>query len=302
VKRRDHISKILTAKGISVERDVSLAEATSYGIGGPADILVLPSNPEQTAAALGILADEDIPVFPIGRGTNILAADAGFRGALLRVEDRGFDSLGAGEFEVGAATSIDELVDATATAGYAGAQGLAGIPGSLGGGIAMNAGAWGFSTGRIVKRVVAFDLKGNEIDIRPDGMFEYRGSEIRGNAVVASATIALDERGDPKAIASEAREYRLRRARTQPLGYKSAGCVFKNPQGDHAGRMIDDVGLKGKAVGGAAISDVHANFIVNIGGATADDVLRLIEIVRDRVRSEFGVELELEIIRLGFDR
>ncbi len=299
---RDNISQRLKESDIAFRADVLLSELTSYGIGGPADLLVLPDNPERMAKALRILADDGMPVFAIGRGTNILAADAGFRGALIRVQDRRFERIGDGRFDIGAAITLDEVVDALAKAGYVGAQGLAGIPGSLGGGIAMNAGAWGYSTGAIVNDVLAFGIDGYPVEIDLGEMFEYRWSKLRGNTVVSSATVVMLGRGDPEALFSQANEYRRRRATTQPLDRKSAGCIFKNPPHDHAGRLIDAAGLKGTSVGGASISDVHANFIVNLGGATAVDVLTLINIATEKVFNEFGIELEPEIIKLGFDR
>jgi len=300
LRKFNDIEKALSEAKIAFERDVPLAKLTSFGIGGPARLLALPDTAEKTSRALAVLVDKDVLVFPIGRGTNILAADEGFEGALIKATNAEIAHIEGNSFRAGAMAGLDSFVDTTAKSGYGSAIGLAGIPGSVGGAIAMNAGAWGVSTGELIESVIAFDMTGDEISFDPTKMFSYRTFAMRGRAIIHSAMFKLSDESTPDELSGKIADIRAQRAKTQPLDKRSAGCAFKNPEGDHAGRLIDVAGLKGMAVGGAEVSKLHANFIVVREGTAARDVLKLIEIVRDRIRREFNIELELEIIKLGF--
>jgi UDP-N-acetylmuramate dehydrogenase len=299
--RYEKVIEVLEGAGIPVRRDVPLSELTSFGIGGPADMLVLADDPAKMKKTLKTLSQEKIKVFIIGKGTNLLASDAGFRGALIRAASTRLVKIGEGKYAVGASAQLDNLVMQTAEDGYCDGESLSGIPGSFGGGVAMNAGAWGASTSEIVDDIVAFDLEGNEIKFDKSNTFAYRKFSGRGKIAIMEGVVSFTKTDEPSAIKERIRGIKNRRAENQPLSERSAGCAFKNPENDHAGRIIDVAGLKGMSVGGAYVSEKHANFIVNKGGATSDDVLKLIEIVREKIRIDFSVELEMEIIKLGFE-
>ena len=178
-------------------------------------------------------------------------------------------------------------------AGWRGIESAVGIPGSVGGAAVMNAGAYGFSISDVLQEIVVL-RRGRRAQEPPEGWrFHYRGSSIPDGAAVASITVGLRE-GDAEALGEEIRELQHQRVRSQPGG-RNAGCVFKNPPGGHAGKIIDDLGLKGTRRGGAVVSERHANFVVNEGGARAADVLEILDLVRERAASEAGVELELEV-------
>jgi UDP-N-acetylmuramate dehydrogenase len=297
----DNIISALAEAGIETLRNTPMSSLTSFGIGGPADLLVKPISPEEISLSLRILAEEGVPVFVIGRGTNLLPSDDGFRGALLRPSSLRCDPWKEGNFIAGAALSLNELIDKALRNGLAGGEALAGIPGSVGGAIAMNAGAYEKWTADTIAGVVAFDLNGEEIEIDVAKAFGYRSFVMRGKAVIAEAEFSFKSLKDTESLIEKAREYDLRRKSTQPIGERSAGCIFVNPPGDHAGRLIEEAGLKGTRIGGAEVSDIHANFIVNKGGATAKDVIGLIYLIRESVLKEFGIELETEVITPGYE-
>ncbi|RKZ30148.1 UDP-N-acetylenolpyruvoylglucosamine reductase [bacterium] len=297
----ERVIKALRKADIGFKQDVLLSELTSFHIGGPADILVLPETAEQIRVALSVLSEENIPVFPFGRGTNILAADSGFRGALLRPTSTACDIYVNRKISAGAALPLNELVESAIENGFAGCENLAGIPGSVGGAIAMNAGAWEVSVGDFVDELVAFDLVGNEAFFDIGGAFDYRSFEKRGQVVIAEAILNFDSEDDPEVLAARAEKFKTRRAENQPIRERSAGCIFKNPPGEHAGWLIEQTGLKGISIGGAQVSEVHANFILNRDNASSRDVIRLIKKIREQVRVGFEIELELEVITLGFE-
>lgn len=296
----ENVIRAMSENSIPFEERVMLSTMTSFGIGGPADLLVRARNEVELAKCLRIISQEGIPIFVIGRGTNILASDEGFKGAILKIENIEISEVGRGRFRFGAGIALDAVVEYTANKGFADAMEFAGIPGSFGGAIAMNAGAWEKSTSNVLDNIEAFDLNGNPIDVDIRDIFDYRTFKRRGESVIFSGTIKLEIEDDPKNIRDRRKQILSKRTKTQPLTDRSAGCVFKNPQGDHAGRLIDIAGLKGFSVGDASVSEIHANFIVNKGEATASDVLKLIEKIREIILEKFGIELELEIIKLGF--
>ncbi|MCK5832553.1 UDP-N-acetylmuramate dehydrogenase [bacterium] len=302
MKNKALILSALKEANVSFETDVMLSRFTNYGTGGPADLMISPDSPEKTSKALNIMAENNIPVFPIGRGTNLLANDDGFRGALISIANCSVICLGNGKFEAGAQAPLDTLVQISIEKSFADALGLAGIPGSIGGGLAMNAGAWGYSVGEKAYSLSAFDLYGKELSADLAEAFDYRKFSLRGKAVIFSAVFSFNNERDQSELHSEVNQILKKRADSQPLQMQSAGCVFKNPEGDHAGRLIDMAGLKGLSVGGASVSDIHANFIVTQKGARSSDVLELIEKIRNSIYTKFGIKLELEIIKIGFTK
>jgi len=287
----------LRAAGIDVRVDEPLARYTTMGLGGPADLLVRPAFVPEMIQVLTLAHEADLPVRVLGAGSNLLIDDAGVRGVVLATGALDHVSLGAeGTIEAGAGVHFPTLVRQTVAKGLRGLEAGVGIPGSLGGILTMNAGAYQFSIGPVVSEVEAVSpdkgrvvLRGREID------FRYRASSFGANLIVGRATLALTP-DDPVAIKNDMNERMRFRKETQPVGVKSAGCIFKNPEGDSAGRLIDRAGLKGFSVGGARVSEVHANFIVHEGRASTRDVLALIEGVRDRVLRDTGVVLETEVM------
>ncbi len=276
-----------------------LSRHTSFGIGGPADLFVEPQTVDELAAVVSVLRRENLPSFLLGNGTNLLVSDAGYRGAVIRL---------GGEFREfyyrdqtlvsGAAVSLAVLARDACRQGYANLEFATGIPGTLGGALFMNAGAHGHSIGEFVLETTLLDREGRIHNLGPEEMgFSYRGSRIPTGMVICSAKLSLLP-GKAEEIEEKCRKYFEFRAIRQPR-LPNAGSIFKNPPGDAAGRLLEAAGLKGLRIGGAMISQQHANFIVNCGGATARDVLALIAVARQAVREKSGVELELEIKVFG---
>jgi UDP-N-acetylmuramate dehydrogenase len=287
----------LRAAGIDFRLDEPLARYTTMGLGGPADLLVRPASVSEMVKVLALAREADLPVRVIGAGSNLLIDDSGVRGVVIAtgaLDEVHFPSEGI--VEAGAGVHFPTLVRQTASRGLRGLEAGVGIPGSLGGIITMNAGAYQFSIGPLVGEVEAVSpgrgrvvLHGKEID------FRYRASSFGANLIVARAKISLTP-DDPLAIKRDINQHMRFRKETQPVGIKSAGCIFKNPAGDSAGRLIDRAGLKGFRVGGARVSEVHANFIVHEGKASTRDVLALIDAVREKVLRETSILLETEVM------
>lgn len=276
---------------------------TTWRIGGPADFFVEPRGTEELVRALAFAREESLPVTVIGGGSNLLVKDGGIRGLVIKIGG-GFSRLEiSGERVVAeAGVRLARLTGAALEAGVGGFEFLTGIPGTVGGAVVMNAGAFGRAAGDLCESVRLLDEDGRLKTLsRRELFFGYRTSSLQGkNAVVVEAAFrgALRE---PAAIRADMEAVQKRRWATQPSGYPSAGSVFKNPPGTSAGFLIEQAGAKGLRCGGAAVSPVHANFIVNLGGATARDVLDLISKVKTVVKQRFAVELELEVQVLGED-
>jgi UDP-N-acetylmuramate dehydrogenase len=291
------LEKELREAGIDSRLDEPLARYTTMGLGGPADLLAFPASAADMVKVLDLARSEDLPVKVLGAGSNLLVDDAGVRGVVVATGGLSQVRFPAeGMVEAGAGVHFPTLVRQTAARGLRGLEAGVGIPGSLGGILTMNAGAYLFSIGPLVREVEAVApetgplvLRGDEID------FRYRASSFGANLIVVRASLSLAP-DDPAAIRGDMNEHMRFRKETQPVGVKSAGCIFKNPPGDSAGRIIDRAGLKGFSVGGARVSEVHANFIVHEGRATTKDVLALIEAVRERVLRETSILLETEVM------
>jgi len=291
--------RALAEKGIQYETDAPLAPRTSFRIGGPADLSVFPSDAAQFAAAFGILKDAGLPCVTVGRGTNLLFSDEGLRGAALFTTSIDFCRVSGNLLEAGAgcrmATAASRALDASLT----GLEFAHGIPGSVGGGVVMNAGAYGGQISDVLTSMTLFDAEtGIIFEAGPEfARMTYRHTIFQDDKrySVLSASFGLSE-GDPEQIAERMRELSAKRRASQPLEYPSAGSVFKRPAPDmYVGKMIEESGLKGMRIGGAEVSLKHAGFIVNRGGATCSDVLSLIELVRDRLFENYGVRPEVEI-------
>lgn len=278
-----------------------LARHTTYRIGGPAALYVECDTVADIARTLEVLAEEDVAYTALGRGSNVLAADDGYEGAVI-VLGRDFrrHSLDeAGRLSAGAGVALAAIVQEAFSAGMTGLEFAVGIPGTLGGALCMNAGTRDEWIGAVVESVVLYVPGTGLVSLRgPEIGWGYRGSELARRGLVIESALRLAP-GDAVTIRAAMEASLKRRRRNQPLGMPNAGSVFRNPEGDSAGRLIESVGLKGVREGGAQISDMHANFIVNAGGASARDVLVLVHLARDTVREEHGIELKPEIKFLG---
>ncbi|HEY2988309.1 MAG TPA: UDP-N-acetylmuramate dehydrogenase [Candidatus Binatia bacterium] len=290
--------------GLKVKIDEPLARYTTMKIGGPADYFLDVENGAALGEALRLLDLHRVPVSLLGKGSNVVVGDLGVRGAVLRLggefkriawrEERDHSFV-----QVGAAYAVTQLVREAARRGYAGLEFAEGIPGSVGGALVMNAGAYGSEMEKIVEGVEGITLKGDAVKLsRNEMVFTYRNSNLPPGTIVTAVGMRLQKR-DAEEVSTKVRELVGRRKKSQPAGYPNSGSMFRNPPGDFAGRLIEAAGLKGKHIGNAKISERHANFIVNLGGARAEDVRRLMELARAEVQRQFGVELWPEVRFLG---
>jgi UDP-N-acetylmuramate dehydrogenase len=293
----------------SVQREAPLAPRTWYRLGGPAQALVQPETPVALATLMHRCHGRGVPVRVLGDGANLLVPDAGVPGVVLRLDRPGFTGYdvkdGAKDgstVRVGAGHDLFALVQRTARDGRGGLDALAGIPASLGGAVRMNAGGAYGDTGALVEAVHAVTDAGEQVTCRRDAIeFSYRRCSLTEPVFVAVDLRLPPE--DPAAVKARVKEVFAYKKSTQPMGDDSCGCVFKNPAeadrpfpGATAGRLIDEAGLKGYAMGGASVSPVHANFVVVTPGGTAADVLGLLAHVERVVRDRFGVRLERELV------
>jgi UDP-N-acetylmuramate dehydrogenase len=282
---------------------------TSFRVGGPADVLFFPAGREDLRAALRLAATHGLPVTVMGRGTNLLVRDGGIRGLVVNLGD--LSGIEGGEVPPQAApgtpvelsalagTPLSQVINFAVRPGLAGLEWAAGIPGSVGGAIAMNAGAHGHSMSEVVLWVDLMDVAGSETRVpRAAIAFAYRSARLPRAGFLVAAGLQL-RLSNEQAVLAENKRCLEEHKRRLPFGWGSAGSVFKNPPGDAAGRLIDAAGLKGTRVGGAEISAKHANVIVNVGQATAADILALMRLVRERVLDHAGVALEPEIQVVG---
>ncbi len=277
-----------------------LARYTSWQIGGPADRLYLPADADDLAAALASLAADE-PVFWLGLGSNLLIRDAGLRGTVISTRQalKGLAEEERGRVRAEVGVACAKVARFCARRDRVGAEFLAGIPGTVGGALAMNAGAWGGETWPHVEAVETVDRQGVQ-RVRPPEDFRvgYRSVEGPAGEWFVAGLFAF-EAGDGAAARDRTRALLEERARRQPTGTKSCGSVFRNPPGDHAARLIEAAGLKGHRIGGALVSEKHANFILNRGDASAADVEALIGHMRATVAERLGVDLQPEVLLVG---
>jgi UDP-N-acetylmuramate dehydrogenase len=284
----------LRQAGIPHRETEPLSRHTTMGVGGEAAVMALPRSNDELQTTLRIRADLDAPHRVLGGGSNLVVADEGLDELVVSTESLRTVTLDdEGTATVGAGAGLIQTVLTCTRAGWRGLESAVGIPGSVGGAAVMNAGAYGFSISDAMREIVVFDERGERTEPPEGWRFRYRGSSVPEGAAVASVTVGL-ERDDPAVLEQETKAIAEKRRASQPGG-RNAGCVFKNPESGHAGRMIDALGLKGLRRGKAVVSPRHANFVVNEGGASAADVLGLIDELRERVRAQTGVDLELEV-------
>lgn len=298
------VAELRRIGGLKVKTDEPLARHTSMKIGGPADYFIEAEDDAALVELLRTLGRHGVGFCLLGNGSNVLVSDRGVRGAVIHL---------AGHFkrvmwreqgdraraEVGAACAVTQLVREAARQGYAGLEFAEGIPGSVGGALFMNAGAYGSEFERIVEQVEALTARGEPVRWGRDEMtFSYRDSHLPPGTVVTRVHLLL-RKAETEAVSRKLRELASRRKSSQPSGYPNSGSMFRNPPGDYAGRLIEAAGLKGKRIGQAQISERHANFIVNLGGARASEVRALMELAQGEVRRQFGVELVAEVKFFG---
>ncbi len=279
-----------------VRPDEPLAPHTWLHVGGPAEYFAEPRSPDELAALVRRCRDDELPVRILGGGSNILVRDEGVPGVVIRLADPGFadiERLGR-RLTAGGGAKLGQLISTAVREGLAGLEALVGIPGTIGGALHGNAGSRGGDVGQWASRATVMTAAGEVVErARDELVFAYRQSSL-DELVILSAEFELDEE-DPDELTKRMQKQWIVKKASQPLGHQSAGCIFKSPSGLNAGVLIDQAGLKGTRVGGAEVSDRHANFIIAEPGATSHDVLRLIDLVRSRVADRSGVELELEI-------
>jgi len=281
--------------------DEPLAKHTSFKIGGPADFYIMPSDEADLLNLLNLCRSAELPRFVIGRGTNLLVSDAGFRGVVIDL------SRACCNFRIkdsvviaGAGILIEDLIIRSMASELSGGEKLSGIPGSIGGAVILNAGAFGSEVKDILAAVKLVDADNKIKNVSRDRIvMSYRQTDIAPDAIVLEASFNLQP-GIRSEIEKIRREILACRRAKQPLSLPSAGSVFKRPPGDYAGRLIEEAGLKGLRVGAAMVSEKHANFIVNCGTASASDVYRLITEIQEIILKRFGVSLEPEVRLLGF--
>ncbi len=291
--------KKLIDSSVMTEEPMSLH--TSWRIGGPADILVEPRGVKELRTVLGFAKEKNMPVTVMGAGSNLLVRDGGIEGIVIKIAGGFADLRFDNELVVaGAGVKLNRLAHFVRDSNLGGFEFVAGIPGTVGGAVVMNAGAYGLSISDRIVKVTCLDFQGNEYQFEGSEMsWGYRQSIFQDKEFIITEIVLKGISREKSLIAHDIETIINSRKSKQPLEYPSAGSVFKNPPGNYAGKLIQESHCQGLQVGGARISDKHANFIVNLGMATASDVLSLIEMVKGRVKERFDVSLEVEIKVLG---
>ena len=294
----EQLMKKIYTLGVEWEENCPLSRHSSFRIGGAADVALFPKSSDELCKTLSFLREQEIPVLVIGNGSNVVFSDAGYRGAVVFTGKCRNIKIENDLVFADAGVLLSTLSSAARDESLSGLEFAFGIPGTLGGAIYMNAGAYGGSMSDVCIGSQYYDLKTGIVgeSIGDEQCFDYRKSiyQHHPERIILSATLQL-KKGDHKTISEEMRTYWDKRRTTQPLELPNAGSTFKRPEGHFAGKLIEDCGLKGFTVGGAQVSQKHAGFIVNIGGATCEDVKRLIEQIQATVLQQTGVELECEI-------
>lgn len=285
-----------------VKKDEPLKAHTTFKVGGPADLMVMPSSKEEIIKLIDLFQAEKIKYMILGNGSNVLASDAGYRGAVIKIGNAmSYVSVSENRITAGAGTILSAVSSEAAKGSLTGMEFASGIPGSIGGAVFMNAGAYGGEMSQVVTAVTAVLPDGSVKRFTKEEGFDfgYRHSIFCDNgAVIVEVELEL-ETGDQQEIYSYMKELTKKRVEKQPLSFPSAGSTFKRPEGHFAGKLIQDAGCKGLSVGGALVSPKHSGFIVNNGDATAKDIFDLIKLVQMRVKDEFGVDLETEVRIIG---
>ena len=297
------MKKRLTEKisGSLVQENAPMAKFTSFRAGGCADLLVQPQNIKELQDVLQVLQEEGCPHMVLGNGSNVLVKDGGYRGVIVKLGS-GFDHVvvEGNVIRCGSGALLSAVAKAAADAGLTGMECLSGIPGSIGGAVFMNAGAYGGEMKQIVESAEVLTSEGEVLNLTNEELgMGYRTSVIAKNDYVALSAVLKLEKGDRQEIRAYMEDLKERRVTKQPLEFGSAGSTFKRPEGYFAGKLIQDSGMQGYRVGDAQVSEKHCGFVINRGNATAAEVMQLMKDVADRVEEKFGVRLEPEVRRIG---
>ena len=279
-----------------VEIDYPLARRTWYGLGGPADYFITPKTVKQLREVIERCNENNIRIYVLGFGSNLLISDNGVRGAVVRLESEQFTEIefDGEEVTAWAGAELSKLVLSCVEKGLSGIEALTGIPGSVGGAVRMNAGGNFGDFGSEVETVTLMDSEGNVFEkSKPELVFDYRRANITAKFIL-NAQVKLNA-AESEQIMRTVKEIWIYKKNNQPLNTRNCGCIFRNPEDASAGALIDRAGLKGLQIGGAVVSEKHANFIIAEKGCTSRDVVRLIDAIKQRVKEQFDTELELEI-------
>jgi UDP-N-acetylmuramate dehydrogenase len=288
--------------------DEPMSHHTSIGVGGIADAVVWPERSEELSRIIHFLWHSQIPFIPVGNGTNLIVKDGGYKGTVISMQGLNSVSLterGSKEvlIHAGAGVTLSEMVLQSEKRALSGMEFCAGIPGSVGGAVRMNAGAWGKEIKDVVETVEVMIISGEILSSRRDDLkFEYRNLNISEGTIIIGASFLLT-RAIEEQVHARINEILGKRKNKHPLEYRNAGSIFKNPNGGiPAGQIIDELGLKGMRIGDAKISEKHGNFIVNLGNAKASDIIALIDMIKTKVNEERGIKLQTEVKIVGEDR
>ncbi len=285
----------------NIRQQEPMSEHTTFRVGGPAEIFVTADNSEQLGKVIRYLNLTGWPFFLLGNGSNLLVGDKGYRGVVIRL-GREFENVKTegNRLTCGAAVSLAKAAKTAMENSLSGLEFASGIPGSVGGGVRMNAGAYGGELAQVVESVLVMAKDGSLMELDNETMeFGYRKSVLKDRPYAVLEVAMKLQDGDREEILARMNELSARRRQKQPLEYASAGSTFKRPEGYFAGKLIMDAGLRGKRIGGARVSEKHCGFIINDGTATAADIAELIKEVSETVKERFGVRLEPEVIFLG---
>ena len=285
-----------------VKINEKLSQYVNFKVGGPADILVTPRNKEQIIRTVNICKENNIPFYVIGNGSNLLVKDGGFRGVVMSLTKVNNITVDGERIEAECGAMLKQVSDKAVENSLTGFEFACGIPGTVGGAVFMNAGAYNGEMSQVIESADVINENGEIITLNNEELdLGYRSSIVMKKGYVVLSAVFKLEKGTVKSIKDLVADLTNKRESKQPLEYPSAGSTFKRPEGYFAGKLIQDAGLKGYSIGGAAISEKHSGFVINKGGATAKDILDLIHHIQDEVKKQFGVELHTEVRIIGED-
>lgn len=283
-----------------IKIDEKLSEYVNFKVGGPADILLIPNSKEQVIKSIKICKENNIPFYLIGNGSNILVRDGGFRGVVLSLKNVKNIYVDGEKIEAECGVMLKEVSDKAIENSLTGFEFACGIPGTIGGAVFMNAGAYDGEISKVIESAEVIDENCNIIRLSREELdFGYRSSLVMKKGYTVLSAVFKLEKGQVKTIKELIEDLTNKRESRQPLEYPSAGSTFKRPTGYFAGKLIQDAGLKGYSIGGAAVSEKHSGFVINKGNATAKDITDLIKHIQDEVKKQFGVDLHPEVRIIG---
>lgn len=290
-------------KDDEIEFNADMKQNTSFKVGGTADVLLCPKEYSQLQETVRICNENNIPFIVLGNGSNILVRDGGIREVVIKLTSINFLEISQNKIKAGSGVSLKEVSDFALENSLTGFEFACGIPGSVGGAVFMNAGAYNGEIKNVITQAEVLDREGNIKTLDKEQLsFDYRKSNIMEQGYIVLSAVFTLEYGDKETIKSTIDDLTARREEKQPLEYPSAGSTFKRPKGYFAGKLIQDCELKGFTIGGAAVSEKHSGFVINKGNATAKDVLDVISHVQETVMQKFGVKLETEVRIIGEEK